>query len=443
MRVGFVSLGCSKNQVNCEQMMWKTFDAGYDIALEAEDCDVAVLNTCGFLQEAKEEALAEYETLAKMKQEGRLQHIIVVGCMAQRYKDELEMLCPEADGFVGCGSYQNITDVIEAAKEQKQAYLFESIDAPIPEIDRVIVTSDHWAWLRIAEGCDNRCAYCTIPFIRGKYRSRPMEKILDEVKSMAECGIREIMVVAQDITRYGYDLYGKTQLVELLKEICKVEGIEWVRLHYAYPDALDDALIDLIATEDKIVKYLDIPIQHISTPVLARMKRRGTGEEVREVLAKLRKRVPDIVLRTSLIAGFPGETEEDFEELSVFLREFRIQRAGIFAFSPEEGSAAFYMDDQIEDEVKRRRVELLTDIQMQVIDDYCEAQLGKTKTVLCEGYMPDLNMYVGRSEAESPHIDGSFYLVSDTELEIGKFYHVEVTAVEDGELIGTVKGDAF
>lgn len=435
MKIGFISLGCPKNQVNCEQMLWQVHAAGHEIALQAEDCDIAVVNTCGFLQEAKQEALDEIERLCTLKREGRLGRVIVAGCMAQRYREDLETLCPEADGFVGTGGYESIADVIGETEAGKRPYHFGDIDAAVPETDRVVATSDHWAYLRIAEGCDNRCSYCMIPSIRGKFRSRPMKAILDEARSLAECGMKELIIVAQDITRYGLDLYGKRRLSDLLHELCQVEGISWIRLHYLYPDEIDEELIALIAKEDKIVKYLDLPIQHISTKVLKAMNRRGTGDEIRTLLTKLRKEIPGLVLRTSLICGFPGETEEDFEELCVFLRKYRLERAGIFPFSPEEGSAAYSLPDQVEDEVKRRRLELLTEIQLDVVDAYCAEQVGKTMQLLCEGFEPESGRYVGRSYAESPDIDGCIYMEGDEDLIPGEFYSVRITEAVDGELI--------
>ena len=329
-KVGFLSLGCAKNQVNCEQMIWKTYEAGYEVALGAEGCDVAVVNTCGFLKEARDEAMGEIDKLVRQKQAGNLKKIIVTGCMAQWWHDQLAERCPEADGFVGVGSYQDIAKVIDEALEGQRPALFGDINAPVPETDRVVCTSDHWAWLRIAEGCDNRCAYCVIPFIRGKFRSRPEEAILQEAQDLVDAGMKELIVVAQDITRYGLDLYGQRTLARLLPKLCAIEGVHWVRLHYLYPDEISDELIDVIANEPKIVKYLDIPIQHISDHVLKAMHRRGSGQETRDLFRKLRQRIPGLVLRTSLIAGFPGETEEDFETLCEFLHEFRLERAGVF-----------------------------------------------------------------------------------------------------------------
>jgi ribosomal protein S12 methylthiotransferase len=437
MKVGFISLGCAKNQVNCEQMLWQTYEAGHEVALGADDCDIAVVNTCGFLQEAREEALGEIRKLAEKKKEGSLSRIIVTGCMAQRWKDEIEAMCPEADGFVGVGGYESIAQVIEQVAQGEKASLFGDIDAPVPETDRVVCTSDYWAWLRIAEGCDNHCTYCVIPAIRGKFRSRTEEAILDEAKSLAEAGMKELIVVAQDITRYGLDLYGERTLAKLLPKLCAIEGIEWIRLHYLYPDEISDELIDVIANEPKIVKYLDIPIQHISDHVLKAMHRRGSGAQIRALFTKLRQRIPGLVLRTSLIAGFPGETEEDFEELCQFLLDFKLERAGVFAYSPEEGSAAASYPDQIDEDVKRRRVELLTDIQMRVVDDYCQAQVGKILPVLCEGYDDDTELFYGRSQGDSPDIDGLVHFEGEEGgVRPGDFYLVKVTGAYDGELVG-------
>ena len=442
MKVGFISLGCAKNQVNCEQMIWQTYEAGHEVALGAEDCDVAVVNTCGFLQEARDEAMAEIEKLAELKRAGKLKKIIVTGCMAQWKKEEMKPLCPDADGFIGVGGYDSIAQVLEQAEAGERPALFGDIDAPVPETDRVVCTSDYWAWLRIAEGCDNRCAYCVIPFIRGRFRSRPEEKILEEARNLAEAGMKELIVVAQDITRYGLDLYGRRTLAELLPKLCAIEGIQWVRLHYLYPDEITDELIDVIAREPKIVKYLDIPIQHISDKVLKAMHRRGTGDEIRVLFRKLRQRIPGLVLRTSLIAGFPGETEEDFEELCEFLLEYKVERAGVFPYSPEPGSAAASYPDQVDEDVKRRRVELLTDLQLRVVDQFCQDQVGKTLTVLCEGYDDETELYFGRSQYDSPEIDGIVHFEGEEGgVAPGGFYQVKITSTYDGELIGVIDNE--
>lgn len=437
MKVGFISLGCAKNHVNCEQMLWQVYEAGHEIALGSEDCDVVVVNTCGFLQEAKEEALAEIARLAEQKRAGKLKKILVSGCLAERYQEQIESLCPQADGFIGCGSYAEIAEAVETVMAGEKPFRFGDHNAPLPETDRVVTTSDFWAWLRIAEGCDNRCSYCMIPMIRGKFRSRPEEAILKEAESLAEAGMKEIMVVAQDITRYGLDLYGERRLAKLLTQLCQVEGIEWIRLHYLYPDEIDDALIEVIAREEKIVKYLDIPIQHISTPVLKAMNRRGSGEEIQALFQKLRARIPGLVLRTSLIVGFPGETDGDFEALCEFLLKAKIERAGVFAYSPEEGSAAARMGNQVEEDVKRRRLELITDLQMKIVDEYCADRVGQVLTVLCESYDEEAELWVGRSYADSPGIDGLVYFEGEEGgVEPGSFYSVKITGAYDGELIG-------
>lgn len=439
MKVGFISLGCAKNQVNCEQMIWQTYEAGYEVALGAEDCDVAVVNTCGFLEEARQEALAEIDALAQAKADGRLQKILVTGCMAQWWKDQIQERCPQADGFVGVGGYEDIAQVIGQCLNGERPAHFGDIDAPVPETDRVVCTSDHWAWLRIAEGCDNRCAYCVIPYIRGKFRSRPEEAILAEAAELAQAGMKELIVVAQDITRYGLDLYGQRTLARLLPKLCAIEGIQWVRLHYLYPDEITDELIDVIANEPKIVKYLDIPIQHISDRVLKSMHRRGTGQEIRALFDKLREKIPGLVLRTSLIAGFPGETEEEFEELCEFLLAYEIERAGVFAYSPEPGSPAASFPDQVDEDVKRRRVELLTDLQLRVGDRFCQAQVGKTLTVLCEGYDDETELFYGRSQYDSPEIDGVVHFEGEEGgVAPGGFYPVKITNAYDGELIGVI-----
>ncbi len=437
MKVGFISLGCAKNQVNCEQMIWQAYEAGYDVALDCEDCDVAVVNTCGFLQEAKEEALGEIARLVEQKRAGGLKKLIVTGCMAQRFRAELSSLCPEVDGFIGVSGYEHVAQVIGQALEGQHPALFGDIHAPVPETDRVVCTSDHWAWLRIAEGCDNHCAYCVIPSIRGRFRSRPEEAILAEARELAQAGMKELIVVAQDITRYGLDLYGRRTLGELLQKLCQVEGIHWIRLHYLYPDEIDEQLIQVIAQEPKIVKYLDIPIQHISDPILKAMRRRGTGEEIRALFTKLRGQIPGLVLRTSLIAGFPGETEADFEALCEFLLEYRLQRAGVFAYSPEAGSAAASFPGQVDEDVKRRRVELLTDLQLRITDDYAASQVGQVLEVLCEGYDEETELYYGRSYADSPEIDGMVHFEGEEGgVAPGGFYQVRITNVYDGELIG-------
>ena len=436
MKVSFISLGCAKNLVNTEQMMALCRDAGHALQEEPVGADVVVINTCGFIDSAKEEAIDTILSVAALKAEGQVQKILVTGCLTQRYQQEILTELPEVDGIMGTGSYGEIVPALAELMAGGRPCRFADIHGMIDEFDRVLTTPGHYAYLRIAEGCDNRCAYCIIPFIRGKFRSRPEEAILAEAQDLAQAGMQELIVVAQDITRYGIDLYGERKLAALLRELCKMD-FRWVRLHYLYPDEFTDELIDTIASEPKIVKYLDIPIQHISDHLLKSMHRRGTGEEIRALFRKLRERIPGLVLRTSLIAGFPGETEEDFEELCTFLREFRIQRAGVFSFSPEEGSAAATYPDQVDEDVKRRRVELITELQMAVVDDWCESMMGQVVEVLCEGYDDETELYYGRSYADSPGIDGLVHFEGEEGgVRPGAFYQVKITSNYDGELIG-------
>ena len=436
MKVGFISLGCAKNQVNCEQMIWKTYEAGYEVALGAEDCDVAVVNTCGFLQEAREEALAEIDALAQAKAQGKLQKILVTGCMAQWWKDEIQARCPQADGFVGVSGYEDIAQVIAQALEDQHPAHFGDIDAPVPETDRVVCTSDYWAWLRIAEGCDNRCAYCIIPFIRGKFRSRPEEAILAEAQDLAQAGMQEL--VAQDITRYGLVLYGARTLAKLLPKLCAIEGIHWVRLHYLYPDEITDELIDVIANEPKIVKYLDIPIQHASDRILRRMGRRTNQAQLREMIAKLRPEIPDIALRTTLISGFPGETQEDHEELMTFVDEMEFERLGVFAYSAEEDTPAYSFPDQVPQEVKEERRDEIMQLQQEIAFEKSEDMVGRVLTVLIEGKVVDEPAYVGRTYMDAPGVDGLIFVNADVELMSGDFVRVRVTGSAEYDLIGEI-----
>ena len=436
-KVGFLSLGCAKNQVNCEQMIWKTYEAGYEVALGAEGCDVAVVNTCGFLKEARDEAMGEIDKLVRQKQAGNLKKIIVTGCMAQWWHNQLAERCPEADGFVGVGSYQDIAKVIDEALEGQRPALFGDINAPVPETDRVVCTSYHWAWLRIAEGCDNRCAYCVIPFIRGKFRSRPEEAILQEAQDLVDAGMKELIVVAQDITRYGLDLYGQRTLAQLLPKLCAIEGVHWVRLHYLYPDEISDELIDVIANEPKIVKYLDIPIQHCNSKILKLMNRRGDGEFLKALFARLRAGIPGLVIRTSLITGLPGEGEEEFAELCDFLREERLERVGAFAFSPEEGTPAAKME-HVDTDTAVKRAEIVEMLQSEIMDAYNAEKLGKTMEVLVDGYDEESGQFYGRTFADSPDIDGRVWIASDEPVHEGDFVMVKIDGCTDGDLCGYV-----
>ena len=438
MKIAFVSLGCAKNLVNTEQMMALVKAAGHTVTGDPEGADVAVLNTCGFIDSAKSEAIQNILELAALKEQGKLGKLLVAGCLTQRYRDEILEELPEIDGILGTGSYTDIVPAIDAMMEGDIPTYFGDIDHTIEDGARMVSTPSYTAFLKIAEGCDNRCAYCVIPSLRGRYRSRTMESLLSEAKKLADDGVQELIVIAQDITRYGTDLYHKRMLPELLTELCKLP-FHWVRLHYLYPDELDDALIDVIAREHKILKYSDIPLQHINDRILKAMNRRSTKAEIIALLQKLRERLPGLVLRTSLICGLPGETEEEFEELCDFLRESGIERAGIFQFSPEEGTPAAVMPDQVDPDIAKRRVELLVELQSRVMDAWNESRLGKTLEVLCEGFDPEMGCYAGRSYADSPDVDGKVFFTAAGLVPAGSFVNVRITGTSDGDLTGEIE----
>ena len=433
-KLHFISLGCAKNMVNCEQMMALCRDAGMELCPSPEGCDAAVVNTCGFLSSANEEAIENILAMAELKKAGKLKKILVTGCLSQRYQGDILKEMPEVDGILGTGSYTEIVPAIEKLLNGEQVVDFGSIDAPEVETGRIMTTAGHYAFIKIAEGCDNHCAYCVIPSLRGKYRSRPMNELLDEAAELASAGVKELIVIAQDITRYGTDLNGEHQLAKLLKELCKLD-FHWIRLHYLYPTDTTDELIDVIASEPKIVKYLDIPIQHCNDTILKAMNRRDTKADLLALLKKLREKVPGLVLRTSLIAGLPYEDDAAFEELCDFLREVRIERAGVFPFSPEEGTKAALMD-HVDTEEAKRRAELAVDVQSDIIDAYNDSILGEEREVLCEGYDPQAQMFYGRSYAESPDIDGRIWFTADSEIAPGSFVNVRLTGTMDGETTG-------
>ena len=432
--IALISLGCAKNLVNSEQMLYLLSEAGYALTPSPDGADAVVINTCGFIDAAKSEAIDTILEMAKLKSEGRLGKIIVTGCLTERYKDAVTEEMPEVDAILGVGSFGEIVGAVNAVFEDKPVSIFTDNSAPVDEIPRVVSTGPAWAYLRIAEGCNNFCAFCAIPYIRGRYRSRTMENILEEAQDLARHGVKELIVIAQDITRYGTDLYGRRCLAELCRKLSDIDGIEWIRLHYTYPDQFDDELIDEIAHNDKIVKYLDIPIQHINNDILKSMNRRGTGDDIRALFKTLRERIPGLVLRTSLIAGLPGEGEAEFEELCEFLREAKIERAGVFPFSPEEGTPAAAMEHVDFDEAQRR-AELIMDIQAQVMDEFAASLIGKRLPVICLDYDEEQKMWVGRSCYDSPDIDGLVYF--DGSGGEGKIVDVNVIAVtDDGNLIG-------
>lgn len=433
-KVSLISLGCPKNLVNSEQMLYLLCDAGMEIVSDPEQSDVAVVNTCGFIEAAKSEAIDTIIQLGDIKKQGSLKAIVVAGCLSQRYGEQIINELPEVDAVLGTGSYDEIVKAVRTVIKGKSFQSFGDINAPISETGRIVSTGPSYAYLRIAEGCNNFCAYCVIPSLRGKYRSRQMDDIVDEAQALAKTGIKELIVVAQDITRYGIDIYKRRSLSELIRRLCAIDGVEWIRLHYLYPNEFDDELIETIAKEDKVVKYLDIPIQHINDSILRRMNRRGTGQEIRELFSKLRERITDVVLRTSIIVGLPGEGEEQFDELCVFLRETKIERAGVFAFSPEEGTPAELMDDRCDKDEALRRQELLMGIQAEIMDAWGESFVGKKIRVLCEGYDDEIGMQFGRSYADSPDIDG--IVIFSGECAVGEFADVVIEQVSDGEWFG-------
>ena len=434
MKVSFISLGCAKNLVNTEQMMALCRDAGHTLLEEPAGADVVVINTCGFIDSAKEEAIDTILAAAQLKVEGKVRKILVTGCLTQRYQQEILTELPEVDGIMGTGSYGEIVAALEELMGGGHPCRFASIHGRIDEFDRVLTTPKHYAYLRIAEGCDNHCAYCVIPSLRGRYRSRRMEDVLAEAKKLADAGVRECIVIAQDITRYGIDLYGERKLAALLRELCKLD-FHWIRLHYLYPDEFTDELIDTIADEEKVLPYLDIPIQHCNDKVLKAMNRRGDKAELLALFRKLRARIPGLVLRTSLIAGLPYEDEAAFEELCEFLQEVRIERAGVFPYSPEEGTPAAKMERVDTDEAERR-ADLIVDVQSRIMDDFNDSRMGGVTEVLCDGFDNQAMMFVGRSYAESPDIDGRIYFTADHEVEAGQFVPVRITGAMDGELTG-------
>ena len=438
-KIGLISLGCAKNLINSEQMLFLLDEAGHEIVPQLEGADAVIVNTCGFIDSAKSEAIDNILELAQLKKEGKLGKIIVCGCLSERYRDEILTELPEIDALLGVGSFGEIVSAVDSSLSGQPALLFGDKHAPIDETGRVISTGPGWAYLKIAEGCDNRCAFCVIPEIRGKFRSRPMEGILEEAVDLAAVGIKELIIIAQDITRYGIDLYGKRSLCVLLRELSKIKGIEWLRLHYLYPDEMDDELIDLIASEPKIVKYLDIPIQHINNVILKRMNRRGTGDEIRALFKTLRERIPALVLRTSLIVGLPGEGEAEFEELCLFLREAKIERAGVFPYSPEEGTPAAKMEDRADEGTASRRAQLVMDLQSNIMDEFNDLRIGQRIRVLCEGFDEFAECWYGRSEADSPDVDGKVFFTGSGIP--GEFFTVKVSSVLDGDLMGEIAAD--
>ena len=437
MNVSFISLGCDKNRVNTEQMMAVCLQSGMTVQEDVNGSDVVVINTCGFIDSATSEAIETILSAAELKAAGEVQKILVTGCLSQRYQEELLTELPEVDGVMGTADYGAIANAVERVMAGETVWQFSDINGPVEELPRVLSTPAHYAYLRIAEGCSNRCAYCVIPSLRGNYRSRAMEDILAEARALAADGVKECIVIAQDITRYGMDLYHEKKLPELLRELCKLD-FHWIRLHYLYPDTITDALIDTIAREPKICKYIDMPIQHCNDTVLKAMRRRESHDGLLALYGRLRERIPGLVLRTSLITGLPYEDEAAFEELCDFLSEVKIERAGAFAYSPEEGTPAAEMLNRVDADEAARRAELVADIQSQVMDEFNDSRMGDVLEVLCDGFDDEAMSYVGRTYAESPGIDGVVYFSSEADIAPGEFVNVRITGTMDGDLTGEI-----
>ena len=436
--IGFISLGCAKNQVDCERMMYRVQEAGHQVLAGLEGCDVVVINTCGFIDSAKSEAIDHILLTAELKAQGIVGKILVTGCLSQRYQDEILKELPEVDGILGTGNYADIVSAIEELMEDKTVSVFSSIDTPEQETGRILTTPEHYAFIKIAEGCDNRCSYCIIPYLRGKFRSRQMDDVLYEARMLAASGVKELIVVAQDTSRYGTDLPGNKRLLpELLEELCKIDGFNWIRVHYVYPDEIDDELIRVMASQEKIVKYLDIPIQHCNDKILKLMNRRGDQQYLKELFAKLRREIPGILIRTSVITGLPGEGEAEFEELCDFLKELKLERVGAFPFSPEEGTPAAEMQ-HVSSEVAQQRAQMVETIQSRIMDEYNSAMIGKTVEVLVDGYDEEYEQFFGRTYGDSPDIDGRVWIASDEALTEGTFIRVCIDGLIDGDLSGYI-----
>lgn len=437
-KVGFISLGCSKNLVDTEVMLYKLHSAGFEITPNEEEAEIIVVNTCGFIESAKRESIDNILDAAELKKWGKCRHIIATGCLVERYREEIFEEMPEVEALVGVGSLEDIAEACQAVMRGERYSSFKDKEAMTLGGDRIVTTEPHTAYLKIAEGCDNRCTYCAIPLIRGRLRSRSVEDIVAEAKDLESMGVKEINLIAQDTTRYGLDLYGEYSLARLVRALTKETNIPWIRLLYCYPDKITDELIDELKNNDRLLKYMDIPIQHISDSVLLRMNRHGDGKTIREAVKRLRDSVPGIVLRTTAMVGFPGETEEDFAELCEFIKETRFERFGAFTFSPEEGTAAAEMDCQIDEQTKQDRYDILMQTQLTACEDMGEGKIGSTVKVLCDGFDTVAEIYYGRSYADAPDVDGRVYFKSPRKISPGAFVDVKITEALDYDLVGEV-----
>ena len=437
-KISMIGLGCPKNQVDAEMLLATLVNEGFEISPEVEDSDIVIINTCGFIDSAKQEAIDTILSAAELKAEGLVGGIIVTGCLAERYRDEISTEMPEVDAVVGIGSNGDIAEICrkvirgETFNEYKSKYCL-SLDG-----DRILTTPAHYAYLKIAEGCSNCCTYCAIPSIRGKFRSREIESIVTEAMNLAAKGVKELIVVAQDTTRYGIDLYEKLMLPELLRKLCGIDGIEWIRLLYCYPECMTDELIDTIASEDKICKYIDLPLQHADGDILKKMNRTGDEESLTALVNKIRAKIPDVVIRTTFITGFPGENEQSFEALSRFVNEVKFERLGCFAYSPEEGTFAAKMDNQIDEEIKKRRAQIIMEQQYRIFEAKQERRIGTVMTALVDGFDEENMLYMGRTYMDAPEIDTNVIISTEDELLPGQFVKIKIIGVDDCDLVGEV-----
>ncbi|MBR1762574.1 MAG: 30S ribosomal protein S12 methylthiotransferase RimO [Eubacterium sp.] len=433
-KAGMISLGCPKNQVDGEILLSKLKNAGFEIVSEIENSDVMIVNTCGFIESAKQEAIETILEVAEYKKAGLIKAIVVTGCLAERYQDEIMKEMPEVDAVVGIGANSDIVKICQKALVGLTTSAYpDKCFLPLSD-ERLISTPSHWAYLKISDGCDNRCSYCAIPSIRGKFRSRKLEDVVSEAKKLASYGVKELILIAQDTTKYGFDLYGEYRLDILLKELVKINGIEWIRLYYCYPERITDSLIDVIANEDKICKYIDIPLQHADKNVLKNMNRLGDSESYRNLIFKMKERIPDLALRTTFMVGFPGETDEQFENLCNFVKEMKFDKMGSFTFSPEEDTPAYDMKNQIDEDVKLRRQEILMDAQYTITEQSNKSRIGKTYKVIIDEFNGE--NYIGRAYFDSPEIDSGIIISTDKELKIGGFYNVLITDFDGYDLKG-------
>ena len=435
VKVGMVSLGCSKNQVDGEIMLSLIQRDGYELCGDAEQCDVVIINTCAFIEDAKRESIENILEFCELKRQGVIKAVVVTGCLAERYQQELVTEIPEADVILGIGRNTDIVNAIDQALQGERVVEFAPKDELVMDAERVLTNAPYYAYIKLADGCDNRCTYCAIPNIRGRFRSRKMENILEEVRRFAVQGVTEMNLVAQDTTRYGEDIYGKLMLPELIREVCKVDGVHWVRILYCYPQRVTDELLEVMASEPKVVKYMDVPVQHASGRILKAMNRRDDYDYLRNLMQKIREKIPGVVLRTTFITGFPGETEEDFAEMTRLVKEVKFERVGCFTYSPEDGTPAYSMPEQIDEETKRRRADIVMSEQLAIAEEFARSWIGRELEVVVEGLNEETGIYYGRSYMDAPDIDTRVYFDSPYEHETGEYVMVTVTGSQGYDLV--------